>query len=570
MAPPPHDAEPPAPPAVPLLAMKAITKSFPGVRALDGVDLDVRAGEVHCLLGQNGAGKSTLIKVLAGVHQPDSGEIRWQGAPVTLKGPSAAMRLGIATIYQELDLVEHMSVAENVHLGHEPATGGFVRWARARAATARLLNRLGHGEIDPGAIVGELSAAEQQIASMARALSHDVRLIVMDEPSAALDPDEVDTLFRVVADLSASGVAVIYISHLLEEIRRIGDRVTVLKDGRAAAGGLAARTTPTADIVALMTGRTVEYAFPGRGSSAESRPSPGHQPERSTPVLSIQGLSREGEFGPLDFEVGPGEILGLAGLVGSGRSEILETVFGARRPTAGCVLVDGRPLRPGSVTAAVRAGVGLAPEERKSQALLLLESVGRNVSLSCLPRFSHAGWLDRAAERNATRDAARDLSLRPGDPDRPIRTLSGGNQQKVVLARWLLRGCRVLLLDEPTRGVDIGARAELYALIRRLADDGVAVLLVSSELSEVLGLSDRVLVLREGRLIHEAPAAALDELRVLDLVLHPPAEGARLPTDPPSARPGDAPAGPATHRDATHRAPTHGAAVLRRPPRSGP
>ena len=497
-------------PEPPLLSMSGITKSFPGVRALDGVDLDVQAGEVHCLLGQNGAGKSILIKVLAGAHQPDTGTIRWRGEEVTLRSPIAAMRLGIATIYQELDLVEHLSVAENVHLGHEPTTAGFVvRGKTAKASTAALLRRLGHAEIDPARLVGELSAAQQQIVSMARALSHDVRLIVMDEPSAALDPDEVDNLFRIVGDLTAAGVAVVYISHRLEEIRRIGDRVTVLKDGRAVAGGLPAKSTPTREVVALMTGRNVEYVFPDRPVS----------PPRAEPVLKVQGLSRQGEFETLDLEVRPGEIVGLAGLVGSGRSEILETVYGARKPTTGQVLVDGKALKPGSVRAAVRAGLGLAPEERKAQALLMLESVTRNVSVSSMSRFSRGGWIDRGAELGAARAATRELSLRPDNPSVPVRTLSGGNQQKAVLARWLLRGCKVLLLDEPTRGVDVGARAELYAVIRRLADEGLAVLLVSSEVPEVLGLADRVLVLREGRVVHTAPARELDEHRVLDLVM---------------------------------------------------
>ncbi|MFF3846279.1 sugar ABC transporter ATP-binding protein [Streptomyces sp. NPDC002328] len=501
-------------PEPPLLSMSGITKSFPGVRALDGVDLDVRAGEVHCLLGQNGAGKSTLIKVLAGAHQPDGGAVRWRGEPVTLRSPSAAMRLGIATIYQELDLVEHLSVAENVHLGHEPTAAGFVvRGKAARAATAALLRRLGHPEIEPARLVGELSAAQQQIVSMARALSHDVRLIVMDEPSAALDPDEVDNLFRIVAALTADGVAVVYISHRLEEIRRIGDRVTVLKDGRAVAGGLPAKTTPTREVVALMTGRDVAYVFPERGP-ADAVPDTAR-----TPLLEVRALARDGEFAPLDLTVRPGEIVGLAGLVGSGRSEILETIYGARKPTSGQVLVNGAPLKPGSVRAAVRAGLGLAPEERKAQALLMLESVTRNVSVSSLARFSRAGWIDRGAERDAARAVTRELSLRPDNPSAPVRTLSGGNQQKAVLARWLLRGCRVLLLDEPTRGVDVGARAELYAVVRRLADEGIAVLLVSSEVPEVLGLADRVLVLREGRVVHTAPARELDEHRVLDLVM---------------------------------------------------
>ena len=497
-------------PEPPLLTMSGITKSFPGVRALDGVDLEVLAGEVHCLLGQNGAGKSTLIKVLAGAHQPDDGTITWRGERTALRSPIAAMRLGIATIYQELDLVEGLSVAENVFLGHEPTAAGFVvRGREARTTTAALLKRLGHGEIDPARLVGDLSAAQQQIVSMARALSHDVRLIVMDEPSAALDPDEVDNLFRIVYALTADGVAVVYISHRLEEIRRIGDRVTVLKDGRAVAGGLPAKDTPTRDVVALMTGRNVEYVFPDRPVD----------PLLPEPVLTVKGLSREGEFAPLDLELRPGEIVGLAGLVGSGRSEILETIYGARKATTGQVTVGGQTLRPGSVRAAVRAGLGLAPEERKAQALLMLESVTRNVSVSSMSRFSHGGWLDSGKEREAALAATRELSLRPDNPSVPVRTLSGGNQQKAVLARWLLRGCRVLLLDEPTRGVDVGARAELYAVIRRLADDGLAVLMVSSEVPEVLGLADRVLVLREGQVVHEAPATDLDEHRVLDLVM---------------------------------------------------
>lgn len=285
-------------PQPPLLTMSGITKSFPGVRALDGVDLEVQAGEVHCLLGQNGAGKSTLIKVLAGAHQPDSGEITWRGEPVILGSPIAAMRLGVATIYQELDLIEGLSVAENVYLGHEPTTAGFVvRGSAARTATAELLKRLGHSEIDPTRLVGDLSAAQQQIVSMARALSHEVRLIVMDEPSAALDPEEVDNLFRIVGDLTADGVAVIYISHRLEEIRRIGDRVTVLKEGRSVAGGLPAKSTPTREVVSLMTGRNVEYVFP-------ERPRAGFAAERE-PVLKVEGLSRQGSSPPSIWSCGP-------------------------------------------------------------------------------------------------------------------------------------------------------------------------------------------------------------------------------------------------------------------------
>src|SRR3954449_9369541 len=495
---------------LPLLEMHGIVKTFPGVRALDGVDLDVRAGEVHCLLGQNGAGKSTLIKVLAGAHQPDAGEITWRGEPVRLGNPQAAMSLGVATIYQELDLVGGLTVADNIFLGREHARLGISRPARANRLAGELLTRLGHPEIRPTAEVVSLSAAAQQMVSIARALSQDARLIVMDEPSAVLDNEEVQRLFGVIRDLTAHDVAVVYISHRLEEIREIGNRITVLKDGRTVATGLPARETPTREVVTLMTGRAIEYVFPPRRSAPHTE---------DAPLLEVDGLSLRGVFGGVSFRVRPGEIVGLAGLVGSGRSEILETVYGARRPTTGTVRVGGRRLRPGDVGAAVAAGVGLAPEERKSQALLLDDSVYRNISISSLGRFSRGGFLSGGAEKAAARQQVTALEVRPADVTRVVRTLSGGNQQKVVLARWLLRECRVLLLDEPTRGVDVGARSEIYALIRDLADRGVAVVVISSEIPEVLGLADRVLVLSDGTVVAERPADALDEHAVLDMVM---------------------------------------------------
>jgi ribose transport system ATP-binding protein len=492
----------------PLLAMRGIVKQFPGVRALDGVDLDVAAGEVHCLLGQNGAGKSTLIKVLAGAHRPDAGEIVWAGEHVVFATPQAADTAGIATIYQELDLVPGLSVAENIVLGHEPSRMGFSRLRAAEDTARALLRRLGHPEIPPRRELGRLSAAGQQVVSMARALARDARLIVMDEPSAVLDPEEVQNLFRVIRELTADGVAVVYISHRLEEIREIGDRVTVLKDGRTVARNLPARETPTADVIRLMTGRTIEYVFPERTAAPSDEV-----------VLEVDGLSRAGEFADVSFTVRAGEVVGLAGLVGSGRSEILETVYGARKASEGTVHVRGRSLRPGSVPAAVRAGLGLAPEERKSQGLLLAEPVFRNVTLPGMGRFARGGFLGPLAGLGAAAETTAQLDVRPSDATRPVRTLSGGNQQKVVLARWLLQGCSVLLLDEPTRGVDVGARSEIYALVRRLAAEGAAIVLVSSEVPEVLGLADRVLVVREGRVVHEAPAGELDEARVLDLVM---------------------------------------------------
>ena len=492
-----------------LLTMSGIVKTFPGVRALDGVDLEVRAGEVHCLLGQNGAGKSTLIKVLAGAHQPDEGVITWRGAPTTLGSPVAALKMGVATMYQELDLVEGLSVAENIFLGHEPATFGFSNRRAARNKARELMARLGHPEIPPGREVGLLSAAGQQLVSMARALVHDAGLIVMDEPTAALAADEVDNLFRVVEDLTNDGVAVVYISHRLEEIRRIGDRVTVLKDGRTVGTNLPA-DTPTSELVNLMSGRQVETVFPHRDVSTV---------DEGNEVLRVENLTRGSEFADVSFTVRAGEIVGIAGLVGAGRSEVLETVYGARKADAGSVWVNGKRLKAGSVIAAVAAGIGLAPEERKSQGLLLDQSVANNVTLASLPAYSRFGFTDHRKEMKDSRATLERLDLRPADPRREVRTLSGGNQQKAVVARWLVRDTKVLLLDEPTRGVDVGARAELYRLIHELAATGVAVLLVSSEVPEVLGLSDRVLVMREGRVLTEAPASELTEAAILDMVM---------------------------------------------------
>ena len=492
-----------------LLEMRGIVKHFPGVKALDGVDLDVRPGEVHCLLGQNGAGKSTLIKVMSGSHTPDAGDIAWEGESIELPTPMSALSRGIATIYQELDLVPGLTVAENVFLGHELSSGGLTRRRESRRRTRDLMHRLGHGEISPDREVGSLSPAAQQLVSMARALSRDTRLMIMDEPSAVLDQEEVRNLFRVIRDLTTDGVAVVYISHRLEEIREIGDRVTVLKDGRTVATGLGAQETPTRELIRLMTGRSIEYVFP------ERPPVPADAPV----VLRVEDLEVRGVFSPLGFDVRAGEVVGLAGLVGSGRSEILEAVYGARRATAGSVSVDGRQVRKGSVPAAVAAGVGLAPEERKSQGLLLDESVYRNITVSTLDRFARGGFLRNGEERRVARELTESLDVRPAGVDRPVRTLSGGNQQKIVLARWLLRDCRVLLLDEPTRGVDVGARSEIYGLISSLSARGVAVVVVSSEVEEVLGLADRVLVVSEGRVVHQGPSNEIDEHKVLDLVM---------------------------------------------------
>ena len=494
---------------VALLEVRGITKSFGTVQALGGVDLSIMAGEVHVILGQNGAGKSTLIKLLAGVYTPDSGEIMWRGRPVAIADPVAALGMGIATMYQELDVVDGLTIAENIFLGHEIATGGVINRRRATRLARDLLHRLGHGDLSPSREVGTLSAAHKQIVSMARALSRDTQLIIMDEPSAVLDSEEVKNLFRVVNELTSAGIAVIYISHRLAEIRAIGDRISVIKDGVSMAHGLAVATTPTSELIRLMTGRDVENVFPPASPISAD----------AAELLAVQNLSVRGVFERVDFTVRAGEIVGLAGLVGSGRSEILEAIYGAVTPTTGTVSVAGLTLRPGSVSDAVNHAVGLSPEERKSQGLLLSEPIFTNVTLSSFARFARGGLLRERSERNAARTQLEALQLRPADPDRAAGTLSGGNQQKILLARWLVHGTKVLLLDEPTRGVDVGARAEIYALIRSLSADGTAIVIVSSEIEEVLGLADRVLVIAEGRVLTTVNASDIDEPGVLDLVM---------------------------------------------------
>jgi len=489
----------------PTLEVRGLVKEFPGVKALKGVDFDVRAGEVHCLLGPNGAGKSTLIKCVSGVVEPSGGEIFLGGEPLPVGDPAASLARGVATIYQELDLVDDLTVAQSVFLAHEPRRGPFLDLDRMSSETTALLTRLGHERIAPRAKIRSLRPAAKQIVSIARALSHDVRVLVMDEPSAILDDGEIETLFEVVRRLTADGVAVVYISHRLDEIRRIGDRVTVLSDGRTAATGLPA-DTPTDKLVELMVGRAVERLYPDRPA--------GH----GDVMLEVRGLRRLPEVRSVSLELRAGEVVGLGGLVGAGRTELLRLIYGLDQPDEGEVYVDGERLPPNRPDRAIAAGLGFAPEDRKSQGLLLDWSLTKNVSLADLGRFQR-GLLNVRAERAAAEEHLRSLQTVPDDPDRRARELSGGNQQKVVLARWLLRHCRVLLLDEPTRGVDVGARAELYRLIHELAATGVAVVLVSSEMPEVLGLSDRVLVMREGRVLTEAPAGELTEAAILDMVM---------------------------------------------------
>jgi ribose transport system ATP-binding protein len=485
-----------------ILEVRGLVKEYPGVKALQGVDLDVRPGEVHCLLGPNGAGKSTLIKCVSGAVEPTAGDVLFEGEPLPVGDPAESLKRGVATIYQELDLVEDLTVAESIFLAHEPRRRLLLLdLERMYRDSAALLARLGHESIPPRAKIRALRPAAQQIVSIARALSGDVRLLIMDEPSAILDEGEIETLFEVVRRLTAEGVGVIYISHRLDEIRRIGDRVTVLADGRTTATGIPA-TTPTDELVELMVGRKVEQLYPDRPTGAGGV------------LLDVRGVTRLPAVRGVSLKVHAGEVVGLGGLVGSGRTELLRLIYGIDRPDDGEVWVDGNQLRPDQPSAAIAAGLGLAPEDRKAQGLVLEWSQAKNVSLADLPRFSR-GLLNVRAERAAAREQLRSLHTVPDDVERVVRLLSGGNQQKVVLARWLLRRCKVLLLDEPTRGVDVATKAEIYRIIADLANSGLGVLMVSSELEELVGICSRVLVMRDGEIVAEMDGASASERELL-------------------------------------------------------
>jgi ribose transport system ATP-binding protein len=484
-----------------VLEIRNLVKEFPGVKALQGVDLDVLEAEVHCLLGANGAGKSTLIKCVSGAIEPTSGEILFMGEPLPPGDPAGTLKLGVATIYQELDLVADLSVAESIFLAHEPRRWPLLDLERMYRESAALLARLGHESIPVRAKVGRLRPAAQQIVSIARALSGNVRLLIMDEPSAILDDGEIRTLFDVVRRLTAEGVGVVYISHRLDEIRRIGDRVTVLADGRTTATGLPA-TTPTDQLVEFMVGRTVDQLYPERPVGTDRV------------LLEVRDARRLPAVRGVSLQVHAGEIVGLGGLVGSGRTELLRLIYGLDQPEAGEVFVEGKRVRPNRPGHAIRRGLGLAPEDRKSQALVLDWSETKNVTIADLSRFSRV-LLDVRKERASAHKQLRSLNTVPDDPDRVVRLLSGGNQQKVVLARWLLHECRVLLLDEPTRGVDIATKAEIYRIISNLASSGLGVLVVSSELEELVGICTRILVMRDGEIVAEVDGKDATERELL-------------------------------------------------------
>jgi len=475
----------------PLLQMRGISKAFPGVQALDDVSLQVARGEVVALVGENGAGKSTLIKILSGCYRADAGRTVLEGRPLGHYSPHQAQEMGISVIYQEFNLAPPLSVAENVFVGRQPRSPlGPIDFRRMRADTQRILDSL-HLPLDARRLVETLSVAEQQMVEIAKAISFEAKIIVMDEPTAALTEHETATLFDLVRRLRARGVSVIYISHRLEEVFEVADRVVILRDGRNV-GGMGVAEATVDRIVHLMVGRELKAMFhEGDAPLGEA-------------LIEVRGLSCAATgVHDVNLHVRAGEIVGMAGLVGAGRTPIARAVFGVDSPDAGEVRVGGRTVSIRSPRDAIRAGLGFMPEDRKEQGLFLILAVRENVTAAGLGRLSRWDFVQFAAERRVVGSLIDRLNIRTPSQEQQVQFLSGGNQQKVVLARWLSLEPKVLLLDEPTRGIDVGAKAEIYALMRRLAARGEGILMISSELPEILGMSDRVLVVREGTIAGE-------------------------------------------------------------------
>ena len=490
----------PAP--APLVELRGVSRSYGGVRAVAEMSFAIHSGTVHALVGENGAGKSTLVKILTGIVQPDEGEIVIEGSPRRIADPQAAHGLGIVAMYQEPTVFEDLTVAENVFAGRHLRTRfGTVDWGAMRDETTRILGEIAVG-IDPDTPVRGLGVADRQLLEIAKALSSSARLLIMDEPTAALSPNEVDSLFATVRRLRDRGVAVLYISHRLEEIGELADIVTVIRDGRHIETRPAAELSQ-AEIIRLMVGRSLDQLFPKE------------EVEVGDVVFRAEGLSRGGLFSDITFELRRGEIVGLAGFVGAGRTEVARAIFGIDPLDEGRLWIDDRPFRPRSPRAALRRGLAYLPEDRIHQGLIQPMSISQNATLAVLPDLTPMGFLRPRREAVLTRRFMEQLRIKANSPAQVVRSLSGGNQQKVVLSKWLAAEPRILILDEPTHGVDVGTKADVHRTISHLAAQGLTILMISSELPEILGMSDRVLVMREGRLVAELSRAEATQERVI-------------------------------------------------------
>jgi ribose transport system ATP-binding protein len=474
-----------------IVRMTGVSKSFPGVKALDGVDLVVRAGEVHAVVGENGAGKSTLIKILMGAYSSDAGEIRVQGEKVEIRTPIQAKSLGLGAVYQDVTLARHLSVGENFFLGKLPKRAGIVDWARIHAETRATCETLGV-HVDPRKLVKDLTIAQQEMITIAKVVHGNARLMVFDEPTALLANEETQELFALIRKLKASGVGVVYISHRLEEIFEICDTVTVLKDGKLVRS-MPVHDTSQHELVSLMVGRKMEEMY------QIARTAPGDT------VLSVRGLSCDGRFRDISFDLRQGEILGFFGLVGSGRSDVMRCLYGADPYDAGEIVVHGKPFAPRSPADAIRRGLGLLPEDRKQQGLAMALPVMHNVNMGAYRPIKARGFIQLGREREVADRYVKALNIRTPSIYQKVGLLSGGNQQKVVIGRWLNRQSKIFIFDEPTVGIDVGAKAEIYRLFERLVRQGNSVIIVSSYLPEVMGLADRIVILREGRQMGVVP-----------------------------------------------------------------
>ena len=489
---------------MPALRFSGITKRFPGVVALRDVSFDVQAGSCHAVCGENGAGKSTLGKILAGLQKPDGGQILLDGVPVEFDSPRDALRAGVGMVHQELAFCENMSVGENLCLGQLPRRFGFVQQDVVRQRARELLATIG-AKIDPERDMASLTVAEQQLVQIAAAVGAAAKVIVFDEPTSSLARDDAERLFALIASLQARGVTILYVSHRMAEIHRLCDEITVLRDGRHVATRPASGL-PEAELVQLMIGRKVEQYYPTHAESA-----------RGEERLRVEGLTRAGCFSDVSFALHGGEVLGLAGLVGAGRSEIAQTIFGLTPATRGSIWVRGKRVVIRTVRDALRLRIGFVPEDRKKQGLVLGMKTGENCTLATLPKFARLGWIDRVKELLTIRKMFTRLRVRAPE-DAITASLSGGNQQKIVMAKWLASQCDILMLDEPTRGVDVGAKAELHAWIDQQVSNGCAVLLISSELPELIALSSRIIVLRNGRVTGEVSRAEATQDGLLRLM----------------------------------------------------
>ena len=491
-----------------ILGVRGLRKTFPGVVALDAVDFDVRAGEVHALLGANGAGKSTLIKIIAGLYPPDSGEIRLLDSAVNFTSSADAMAAGVSVIYQDFALIPYLTVAENIFLGNEIlGPFGLVDWTETHRKARRLLNLVGC-DFSTETLVSELGTGQRQLVEVAKALRREARLLILDEPTASLSQGESARLFDLIRELKLKQVGIVYVSHRLDEITGLVDRVTVLRDGRSM-GTFPAAEIDRRKIVSLITGHD---AFPS-GSHRPAKPD-------ETPLLMTKHLSRDGEFEDVSIDVRRGEVVVVTGLVGSGRTELLETLFRARRPDKGEIFLDGRRCESVSVRGAIQDGVALIPEDRRGHGLCMILPMYENIAMAILRRFLGALGLSRGSEIEHAHKMIRALNIRPADANAEAGTLSGGNQQKVVLAKWLSTDANVFLFDEPTQGVDVGAKSEIHDIIRGLAARGQAVLIASSDLEEVLAVADRVLAMRQGRIVAEFLGSAVRTSDLVEAITH--------------------------------------------------